>query len=79
MDYKQIQTERLRHYDLPQLFQLNVWTSSEIRSSHDPGFAKDLSSNMSGRVSGQIVPYVSKGRCGFKVRVNQYETSHAAR
>ena len=58
-DYKQIQTE-LRHYDLPQLFQLKVWTSSEIRGSHGPGFAKDLSSNMSGRVAGQIVPDVSK-------------------
>lgn len=38
MDHKQIQTERLR-YDLPQLFQLNAWTS-EIRGFHDPDVAK---------------------------------------
>jgi hypothetical protein len=80
MDYKQIQTERLRHYYLPQLFQLNVQASSEKRGSHGPGVAKDLSSNMSGRVAGQIVPDVSKGRRGFIVRVNQSEgSSHAAR
>jgi len=80
MDYKQIQTELLRHYDLPQLFQLNIRTSSETRGSHGPGFAKNLSSNMSGRVAGKIFPDVSKGRCGFIVRVNKYEeSSHAAR
>jgi len=80
MDHKQIQTERLRYYGLPRLFQLNAWTSSEIRESQGPGVAKDLSSNMSGRVAGQTVPGVSNGRCGFIVRVSQSEeSSHAAR
>jgi len=80
MDHIQIQTERLRYYNLPHLFQLNVWTSSEIRGSHGPGVAKDMSSNLSGRVAGQIASDVSKGRSGFIVRVNQSEeSSHPAR
>ena len=59
MDYKQIQTELLCNHHLSSAVPVKrMDILRDFRGSHGPGFAKELSSNMSGRVAGQIVPDV---------------------